>query len=140
MKKAEFIKEIIEGYSWSPGEKLEFSKEALRLLLIIVLNEAKNLEDVGGIGKISFVPASITFNSTELTITDDSGENSEVLNIENGSTTLGNYTMGVNLMDLKAVLDSCKNEHITINCGNHKSIVINRGTISNIIPETITKN
>ncbi len=88
----------------------------------------------------AFVPASITFNSTELTITDDSGENSEVLNIENGSTTLGNYTMGVNLMDLKAVLDSCKNEHITINCGNHKSIVINRGTISNIIPETITKN
>ena len=53
MKKAEFIKEIIEGYSWSPGEKLEFSKEALRLLLIIVLNEAKNLEDVGGTGKIS---------------------------------------------------------------------------------------
>ena len=89
---------------------------------------------------LAFVPASITFNSTELTITDDSGENSEVLNIENGSTTLGNYTMGVNLMDLKAVLDSCKNEHITINCGNHKSIVINRGTISNIIPETITKN
>lgn len=89
---------------------------------------------------LAFVPASITFNSTELTITDYSGENSEVLNIENGSTTLGNYTMGVNLMDLKAVLDSCKNEHITINCGNHKSIVINRGTISNIIPETITKN
>ena len=29
MKKAEFIKEIIEGYSWSPGEKLEFSKEAV---------------------------------------------------------------------------------------------------------------
>ena len=46
MKKAEFIKEIIEGYSWSPGEKLEFSKEALRLLLIIVLNEANNLEDI----------------------------------------------------------------------------------------------
>ena len=62
MKKAEFIKEIIEGYSWSPGEKLEFSKEALRLLLIIVLNEAKNLEDVGGMGKISFVPASIMPN------------------------------------------------------------------------------
>lgn len=27
MKKAEFIEKIIEGYSWSPGEKLEFSKE-----------------------------------------------------------------------------------------------------------------
>lgn len=66
MKKAEFIKEIIEGYSWSPGEKLEFSKEALRLLLIIVLNEAKNLEDIGGIGKISFVPASIMPNEKKL--------------------------------------------------------------------------
>ena len=66
MKKAEFIKEIIEGYSWSPGEKLEFSKEALRLLLIIVLNEAKNLEDVGGTGKISFIPASIMPNEKKL--------------------------------------------------------------------------
>ena len=56
MKKAEFIKEIIEGYSWSPGEKLEFSKEALRLLLIIVLNEANNLEDVGVSGISSFMP------------------------------------------------------------------------------------
>lgn len=66
MKKSEFIKEIIEGYSWSPGEKLEFSKEALRLLLIIVLNEAKNLEDVGGISKISFIPASIIPNEKKL--------------------------------------------------------------------------
>ena len=66
MKKAEFIKEIIEGYSWSPGEKLEFSKEALRLLLIIVLNEAKNLEEVGGTGKICFVPASIMPNEKKL--------------------------------------------------------------------------
>lgn len=29
MKKAEFIEKIIEGYSWSPDEKLEFSKGAL---------------------------------------------------------------------------------------------------------------
>lgn len=56
MKKAEFIEKIIEGYSWSPGEKLEFSKEALRLLLIIVLNEANNLEDVGVSGISSFIP------------------------------------------------------------------------------------
>lgn len=45
MTKADFIKEIIEGYSWSPDEKLEFSKGALRLLLILVLNKANNLED-----------------------------------------------------------------------------------------------
>jgi DNA polymerase III sliding clamp (beta) subunit (PCNA family) len=88
---------------------------------------------------LSFVPATVAFNNVDLTITDASGENSEVITIENGSSTPGNYSMGVNLIDLKAVLDSCKNEHVTMNCGNKKSIIINRGTISNVIAETRTK-
>ena len=88
---------------------------------------------------LSFVPASVEFSSTEFTITDLSGDNKEVLTIENGSTTPGGYSMGVNLIDLKAVLDSCKNEHITLNCGNHKSIIICRANISNVIAETKAK-
>jgi hypothetical protein len=87
----------------------------------------------------SFIPATVSFTDTELTIADASGDNTEAITIENGSTTPGGYTMGVNLIDLKSVLDSCKNEHITVNCGNHKSIIINRGTISNVIAETRTK-
>ena len=88
---------------------------------------------------LSFVPASVEFTNTELTISDLTGDNKEVITIENGSTTPGGYSMGVNLIDLKAVLDSCKNEHITMNCGNKKSIIINRGMISNVIAETRTK-
>lgn len=88
---------------------------------------------------LSFVPAAVEFSNSELTITDISGDNKEVITIENGSSTSGGYSMGVNLIDLKAVLDSCKNEHITMNCGNHKSIIINRGSISNVIAETRTK-
>jgi DNA polymerase III sliding clamp (beta) subunit (PCNA family) len=88
---------------------------------------------------LSFVPAAISFTNTELTISDVSGDNTEVITIENGSATPGNYSMGVNLIDLKAVLDSCKNEHITMNCGNHKSIIICRANISNVIAETRTK-
>ena len=88
---------------------------------------------------LSFVPASIEFTETELTISDLTGDNKESIIIENGSATPGNYSMGVNLIDLKAVLDSCKNEHITMNCGNHKSIIVNRGSISNVIAETRTK-
>jgi hypothetical protein len=88
---------------------------------------------------LSFVPASVEFSNTELTISDLSGDNKEVITIENGSTTPGGYSMGVNLIDLKAVLDSCKNEHITMNCGNHKSIIICRANISNVIAETRTK-
>ena len=88
---------------------------------------------------LSFVPAAVEFSNTELVISDISGDNKEVITIENGSSTPGGYSMGVNLIDLKAVLDSCKNEHITMNCGNKKSIIINRGTISNVIAETRTK-
>ena len=88
---------------------------------------------------LSFVPASIEFTETELTISDLTGDNKEIITIENGSATPGNYSMGINLIDLKAVLDSCKNEHITMNCGNHKSIIVNRGSISNVIAETRTK-
>jgi hypothetical protein len=88
---------------------------------------------------LSFVPAAVEFTETELSISDLSGDNKEIITIENGSVTPGSYSMGINLIDLKAVLDSCKNEHITMNCGNHKSIIINRGTISNVIAETRTK-
>jgi hypothetical protein len=88
---------------------------------------------------LSFVPAVVTFDDAELTVADLSGDNKEVITVENGSVTPGGYSMGVNLIDLKAVLDSCKNEHITMNCGNKKSIIINRGTISNVIAETRTK-
>ena len=84
---------------------------------------------------LCFVPAMVDFNETELTISDMSGDNKELITIENGSATTGTYTMSVNLIDLKSVLDSCKNEHITVNCGNRKSIIINRGPISNVIAE-----
>ena len=88
---------------------------------------------------LSFVPACVEFNEVEFTISDATGDNKEVITIENSSST-GNYTMGVNLIDFKSVLDSCKNEHITLNCGNSKSIIISRGTISNVIAETKVKN
>jgi hypothetical protein len=88
---------------------------------------------------LSFVPTAVSFTDADMTISDVSGDNTEIITIENGSTTPGGYSMGVNLIDLKAVLDSCKNEHITMNCGNKKSIIINRGTISNVIAETRTK-
>lgn len=83
----------------------------------------------------SFIPATVEITSNEMTISDATGDNSEVITIENGSAVDGTYTMGINLIDLKSVLDSCKNEHITMNCGNHKSVIINRGPISNVVAE-----
>lgn len=69
----------------------------------------------------------------------DSDGNTEVVTIENGSYVDNSYDLMINISDVKLVLDSCKDEHITFNCGNHKSVVITRGAISNLIPESITK-
>ena len=110
----------------------DLSAAIARLLMFYKNSSAK--------ADLSFVPAMVTFDTTELKVADMSGDNQEVITIENGSTTPGGYAMGVNLIDLKAVLDSCKNEHITMNCGNKKSIIICRANISNVIAETRTKN
>ena len=86
---------------------------------------------------MSQVPVTISFDSDELTIKDALG-NCEVISIENEnneSFVSGQYEMSINLSDLKSVLESCKNECITLNCGNHRSVVINRGPVSNLIPE-----
>lgn len=109
----------------------DLSAAIARLLMFYKNSSAK--------ADLSFVPATMEFTNTEITIADSTGENTEVITIENGSSTPGGYSMGINLIDLKAVLDSCKNEHITMNCGNHKSIIINRGPISNVIAETRAK-
>lgn len=104
---------------------------AIARLLMFHKNSAAKVD-------LTFVPATVNFDTTDFVITDASGENSESISIENGSVS-SNYSMGINLIDLKSVLDSCKNEHITLNCGNHKSVVINRGNISNVIAETKAK-
>ena len=109
----------------------DLSAAIARLLMFYKNSSAK--------ADLSFVPAMVSFDNVELTISDLSGDNKEVVTIENGSSTPGGYSMGVNLIDLKSVLDSCKNEHITMNCGNSKSIIVNRGTISNVIAETRAK-
>lgn len=83
---------------------------------------------------MAFVLGNVYVSAEEITIADGM-ENVEVVPVEGGSYANDAYEMRLNLSDLKLVLDSCKNEHITLNCGNHRSVVITRGPISNVIPE-----
>ena len=76
-----------------------------------------------------------TFKNNEMLITDSDG-NIDTVEIENESRVSNEYQMTVNLSFIKSVLDSCKNEHITMNFGDHKSIIINHGLVTNYIPET----
>lgn len=80
---------------------------------------------------------SISIQESGFVIKDKFG-NTETVNIENGSISASQYDFSVNLIDLRLVLETCKTEHITFNCGNGRSIVITRGPVSNLIPERIS--
>lgn len=86
---------------------------------------------------MSYIPMNISFTTDELTITDDAGNVDCVAINNDGSYIDTDYTLRVNIADIKSVLDSCKTGHITLNCGNSRSVVISRGSISNVIPEVM---
>ena len=48
---------------------------------------------------------------------------------------LESYEATIDLVDLKIVLSSCKEDYITMNFGNHKSVVIQQLDVYNVIPE-----
>lgn len=102
-------------------------KEAINRLTLFT----KNTNDKQN---MRFITMNIKIIPNEFIISDNFG-NIESLPIENGSFVENEYEMIINIIDLKLVVESCKNEHITINCGNKRSIIVNRGNISNLIPE-----
>ncbi len=77
-----------------------------------------------------------TFSGDDMVIADENG-NVEYVKTNTGSIIDGSYAMKLNLTDLKFILDSCKNEAITLNCGNHRSVMLVRGDITNVIPEQL---
>jgi hypothetical protein len=83
---------------------------------------------------MAYLPTTVKIENGELII-QDKFENYETVSIANESYSIGDYEMNINLFDIKLVLDSCKIDHITLNCGNHRSVVITRGTVANLIPE-----
>jgi len=120
---------VNENYSY----KVVLSTTALsaaitRLLTYTRYNKGGEKPNLG------LVPVKVSVNADEFTISDKFG-NVETVTVENGSLIDTTYNFEVNLADIKSVLDSCKIDHITVNCGNHRSIVIIRGAVSNLIPE-----
>ena len=101
---------------------------AISRLMMFTKNSAEK-------ANMAYVPATVSLNADELTINDGKG-NTEIVSIENESAVGEDCSMKLNLFDLKLVLDSCRGDHITLNCDSaQRAVVINRGTISNLIPK-----
>lgn len=128
----EAMKNLIkENYDYNLVLSASNLSAAIARLLMFYKNSSTN-------ASLNVVPIKILIKADELIIT-DTLSNVEVISIENGSTVSGNYEMCIDLLDLKSVIDSCKNEHITFNCGNKRSVIITRGPISNVIAEQFMK-
>jgi len=83
--------------------------------------------------------SSFEFSADKVTIYDTKRENTEILNYQNGTRFASDYSMTLDLIEFKKVLDTCTEQYITMNFGDHKACVIARGSIKNVLPEVITK-
>lgn len=75
------------------------------------------------------------FNNNQVTIYDSNKENSEILTFKNNTSVNEEYTMTLDLADLKLILDNISDDYITLSFGNHQAAVIKRQSISNVVPE-----
>ena len=70
-----------------------------------------------------------------MTIYDSNKENKEVIKFKNDTKIDAEYSMTLDLSDLKLILDTITDEYVTLSFGNHQAVVLKRTNISNVVPE-----
>ena len=117
--------------------------ENVVVLNVTAVTEAINrllLFSAGYGSKENLKPYSVfEFGADKVVIYDTKKENTEVLNYQNGTRFTGNYSMILDLIEFKKVLDSSSEQYVTLNFGDHKACVVARGAIKNVLPEVVTK-
>lgn len=83
--------------------------------------------------------SSFEFSLDKLSLFDTKRENNEELTYENGTIITEPYTMTLDLLDFKKVLDGCTEQYITLNFGDGCACVVVRNAIRNVIPEVVTR-
>lgn len=99
--------------------------QSFKRLLLFVTNRSE----------IDKAIAQFTINKDEIKVSYKNNE--DILNTENGSVINDEYSFLASIKEIKDVLDTCNEQFVTINYGNHKAIVLvhNGGNIRNVIPE-----
>lgn len=70
-----------------------------------------------------------------MTVWDSRKENSETITFKDDTTIDSDYSMTLDLSDLKLVLDTITEDYITVSFGNHQAVALKRPNLTNIIPE-----
>lgn len=117
---------------------------------VVVVNLADTIEAINrlllfsaGYGSKENLKPYSTFefkaDSSDIVLYDTKRENTEVIKIQNGSTVESDYSMTLDLVEFKKILDGCNEPYITLNFGDRKACVIARNSVRNVIPEVIVK-
>jgi hypothetical protein len=75
------------------------------------------------------------FKTDKVIIYDTKRENTEVLAYQNGTILSEEYSMTLDLIEFKKILDGCTEQYVTLNFGDHQACVVTRGAIKNVLPE-----
>ena len=79
------------------------------------------------------------FSKDSVTIYDGHNVNHETIYYEESSNFEDEYTAILDLNDIKAILDVCPEQYITIRFGNKQAVCVCYGNIINVIPEIVTR-
>lgn len=81
----------------------------------------------------------LTFNPSNVVISDVREENKESINYMNSESGVSSqYVATLDITDLKLTLDTCVEPSVTLYFGDGNAFVLSRGSIKNVIPEVMT--
>lgn len=81
----------------------------------------------------AYLPVNVSLVDGEVVLSDEVG-NSESITIESGAVEEP-YEMRANLVDFKQMVDSYKNDHLTLQCGNKHVIIFSKGSVHHLLIE-----
>lgn len=107
--------------------------------LLQTINRLLIFNSVSGNKELVKPYSTFEFNKDSVTIYDVNKENKEVVNYNNTIINCDEpYVAVFDLTELRTTVENCVEPYLTINFGDHTSIVISRGHISNVVPECST--
>lgn len=80
------------------------------------------------------------FSSSGVTIYANDEQNKETLRYQSPVEFDETYSLILDLVDFKTVLDGCSEDFVTMKFGNGQCVVLVRGQITNIIPEVLERS
>lgn len=120
----------VSGIRNRANNNYEFSVNIDKNLLLQTINRLMLFTAV----KNTVKPYSLfRFEPNQVIVYDVDKDNNEKIPYTNSIS--GTYEATLDIVDLKAVLDNCSEQYITLNFGDHQAVILARGNIKNVIPE-----